>query len=884
MTPPTTPPDSEDGEPPSIWTTTRPSNPVPQGTWETTRTRLCGDANYTFSMPEDIGGETLEMRPPTNLETNNIDGDSADLSWDSGGDDASLISGYNVEYRINASGNSFGNRTTVTGTSTQITGLDANTPYEWRVRTLSAVPGYSSSGWASSTFSTTARARLPAPSLPITPTTNIEYNEATANWNPVIHNDLDGFLVEWRSVGAGSWLSASISATSTSYSITNLLSNSNYEWRVRSVASSGSSTDDSNPTDSQQFTTAMQTVTCPSASFYISSASTPSRPSDTTACGTPSGWQTSDPGQGDVSVWRTNRSEASGGINTFTDPVIVHEAMCHDATFYIEQDDEPDAPGSTAECSTPLGWTDTDPGRGTVNVWQTMRTAGAPNTFSEPTLLWSAFCPDASFWFRSSSPTIVPSTPSSTMFNDCSTPSGGWSDVDPGPGNLIVYVTNRSYAEPSDMNVFSTPTVEHGPIFCFGMARNLDEDNIRDESADVSWDPPSVATGLGDYLISWSLNVSGAPVSAANTSSTSHTISSLSASTEYRWRITTNSSPMFSCPISTTPWKTFTTTSGTSGCSDLCGVATFYIVQTETPSTPASSLSCTTPTGWTTTNPGQGNVTVWSTSRTQNQTTCINSFSNPVVAHAADNSCSGDPTVFYQATATEPSTPSNTESCDAPSGWSLSAPCPSSVQVWQTTRSFLATQNENTFSAVSQFECPSEGCNPVCPTRAYYCEQDANPGTPSSTTNCGGPGGCWDTVYPEEDDTIIWRTTRTQDSNCRNNFTAPTEVYTPTTGCNNPCGTTNFYQHSASEPSVPASSLSCSTPSGWQASDPGQSSVPTWVTTRSQGDDTCINSFSSVSQVCYGSCGDETFYRGAGISAIDAHRAVVQYADRMAGR
>lgn len=68
-------------------------------------------------------------------------------------------------------------------------------------------------------------------------TDNILATQATAHWTPGSDAAKQNFW--YRKVGDATWISKNLSATATSYTMTNLLPNTSYEWKVRSSCSDG---------------------------------------------------------------------------------------------------------------------------------------------------------------------------------------------------------------------------------------------------------------------------------------------------------------------------------------------------------------------------------------------------------------------------------------------------------------------------------------------------------------------------------------------------------------------------------------------------------------------------------------------------------------------
>ncbi|MBK7425542.1 MAG: fibronectin type III domain-containing protein [Saprospiraceae bacterium] len=164
---------------------------------------------------------------PTGLSSSNITSSSANLSW-------SPVSGatsYIVEYKLSSSG-TWSQQNTNTN-STSLTSLSPNSVYNWRVQT---VCGANSSGSSEILNFTT----LPVPGCDI-PTglnvSNITSTSANLSWSAV--SGAISYIVEYKLASSGTW--SQITASGNSTSLSSLLSNSTYNWRVKTVCIANSS-------------------------------------------------------------------------------------------------------------------------------------------------------------------------------------------------------------------------------------------------------------------------------------------------------------------------------------------------------------------------------------------------------------------------------------------------------------------------------------------------------------------------------------------------------------------------------------------------------------------------------------------------------------------
>ena len=97
--------------------------------------------------------------------------------------------------------------------------------------------------------------------------------------------------------------------------------------------------------------------------------------------------------------------------------------------------------------------------------------------------------------------------------------------------------------------------------------QNLTEQNITNNSANLTWDP---VAGAVNYKVKW--RKVGSPVTAVLTSVNNLTLTNLTQSSTYKWRVRSECDPNSSSVSSYSPWKFFSTLSSirtTGGDSDL---------------------------------------------------------------------------------------------------------------------------------------------------------------------------------------------------------------------------------------------------------------------------------------------------------------------------
>ena len=222
---------------------TVPSDAV-SGTYSLTVTNPDGQtSSTTFS----LSCAPATCAAPTNLSSSNITSASATVTW-------TAVSGavsYDVDYSSDG-GTSWNNvATATTSTSANITGLNASTTYNWRVR--ANCNASLNSGYSSAQFTTNA-----APATCDAPGglgSTVTSSSATLSWTAV--SGAVTYDVDYSPAGQNSWTNAATATNLTSVNITGLNASTVYDWRVHtncSLLTSGYST--------AQFTTNAAPVTC----------------------------------------------------------------------------------------------------------------------------------------------------------------------------------------------------------------------------------------------------------------------------------------------------------------------------------------------------------------------------------------------------------------------------------------------------------------------------------------------------------------------------------------------------------------------------------------------------------------------------------------------
>lgn len=208
----------------------------PGTTYEWQVQTFCGTTNTNVSAWSGIVlfstlQSTSPCPVPTGLQTDSITASSARVFWTPA---LGAIS-YTVRYRP------LGSLTWLSASSTVasrvLTGLLSGTQYEWQVQTICSAN--TASGSASpfspyALFTTPTQVTCPVPAGLFT--TSIGPNSATVVWGPTGASE---YRVRYRSTGTTTW--TTVVSTSNQRTLTGLLSASSYEWQVRSVCISATS-------------------------------------------------------------------------------------------------------------------------------------------------------------------------------------------------------------------------------------------------------------------------------------------------------------------------------------------------------------------------------------------------------------------------------------------------------------------------------------------------------------------------------------------------------------------------------------------------------------------------------------------------------------------
>jgi hypothetical protein len=161
---------------------------------------------------------------PTSLTATSITQTSASLGW------TSTAANFNIRYR--AVGTSTWTATTASATTLAVTGLTANTQYEFQVQAVCSATAGDTSAWATvANFTTLANCNAPTALV----VSAIGENSATLNWTA------GGAETAWniRYKKSADATYTNVANTSTKpYVLSGLLTNTAYLWNVQAICSS----------------------------------------------------------------------------------------------------------------------------------------------------------------------------------------------------------------------------------------------------------------------------------------------------------------------------------------------------------------------------------------------------------------------------------------------------------------------------------------------------------------------------------------------------------------------------------------------------------------------------------------------------------------------
>ena len=164
---------------------------------------------------------------PTNIFTTNINYYNAQVNWGSASDSHH----YKIRFKETSaqSGWNYINNIDSTLNSRVISNLVPLSEYVWQIRTYCDSTNTTFSGWSiADTFLTITSN---CPNTDSLYTTNINYNNASANWNAVL--GANRYKIRYKVLGSSTWSNlAAIYHPTTTITIPLLQQNTTYEWQV----------------------------------------------------------------------------------------------------------------------------------------------------------------------------------------------------------------------------------------------------------------------------------------------------------------------------------------------------------------------------------------------------------------------------------------------------------------------------------------------------------------------------------------------------------------------------------------------------------------------------------------------------------------------------
>jgi len=181
----------------------------------------CGNGQTSPWKDDSFSTPNPPCNIPSGLTTTDITTTSARFNWNA----ATGATSYRVDYK-KTSETTWTLRAGGTSSLTVVsTGLTPNTAYQWRVR--------SNCGGVTSNYTTISfTTGTPACNIPSNLTSTTTDDSATLSWNAA--SGANTYRLEYKTTNVSGWTVATSGTTSTSFVLSNLLANRNYNWRVRS--------------------------------------------------------------------------------------------------------------------------------------------------------------------------------------------------------------------------------------------------------------------------------------------------------------------------------------------------------------------------------------------------------------------------------------------------------------------------------------------------------------------------------------------------------------------------------------------------------------------------------------------------------------------------
>jgi len=192
--------------------------------WQVSTTCSSGTSAYTAGTNFTTTAATSTCAAPANLAAGSLTSSSASLTWGA----VSGATSYSVQYKLSTA--STWTTVTTTSASYSLTGLTANSTYNWQVRTTcsSGTSAYT----AGTNFTTTASICVATTNLSVN---SITLSSAYLSWGA--SSGATSYNVQYKLSSALNW--TTVSTPSTAFTVTGLLPNSTYNWQVQTICSSG---------------------------------------------------------------------------------------------------------------------------------------------------------------------------------------------------------------------------------------------------------------------------------------------------------------------------------------------------------------------------------------------------------------------------------------------------------------------------------------------------------------------------------------------------------------------------------------------------------------------------------------------------------------------
>jgi hypothetical protein len=171
---------------------------------------------------------------------------TATISWSATGG----ANSYDVDYKLASSSNWSNAATTTASLSVNLTGLTANSLYDWRVKPNCTAP---TGSYVQAQFTTNSVA--PCGTVTGLNSSAITSSSATVNWSAL--SGANNYTIDYKLASSGTWINAATSTTSLSRNLSGLNAGSLYDWRVNANCSGATGA-----FAQAQFTTSAAT-TCP---------------------------------------------------------------------------------------------------------------------------------------------------------------------------------------------------------------------------------------------------------------------------------------------------------------------------------------------------------------------------------------------------------------------------------------------------------------------------------------------------------------------------------------------------------------------------------------------------------------------------------------------